>query len=371
MARLLILSDVNLPYRIEVFKGLSRCFETVTFFNGRKIEGSNSRWYCPSDDSFEFHVLDNCKALQVYNEALENISDFDLVLCYDPWHKRSRALQRLCIKKNVPYILNADGVVDINKKIIRKIVKSYYVKRAALCFAGCNKAVEYFKYYSADESKIVKHPFTSFFEKSILDAPYTEQQKAEIRQRLGLEDRVTFLSVGRFVLSKGFDLLLDAWGRTSQESQLVIVGGGPMEKELCDIVSQRGLKNVKIVGYVPQNELNNYYAAANAFVMPTRSDVWGLVINEAMSKALPIISSDKCTASVELIEQQKNGLLYSCCDVERLAECISTLELDTELMQRMGIDGLKAIREYTYENVIKSHTESIMSVVERVDIDTK
>ena len=59
LMKLLILSDVNAPYRVEVFKGLSKKIETVTFFNGKSIKGSVPQWYCQSSDEFEFFVLNN------------------------------------------------------------------------------------------------------------------------------------------------------------------------------------------------------------------------------------------------------------------------------------------------------------------------
>ena len=364
--KLLILSDVNAPYRVEIFKGLSKKFETVTFFNGKVIEGSDPRWFSKPCEDFDFCILNNAKALEEYEQCINNITDFDVVLCYDPWHKRSRALQRLCIKKKIPYLLNADGAVDINKNWLKVLVKSYYIGRAALCFAGCDRAVEYFKTYGAKDEKIIKHNFTSFYSERILTEPFKSEQKSAFKQKLGFSDSFVFLSVGRFVGLKGFELLLKAWGKSNQRSQLVLVGGGPLADEYKRIIEELELKNVTVLGYVDKEKLVDYYAAADVFVMPTKSDIWGLVVNEALASGLPVISSDKCTAGVELIKQNVNGLVYDCYDTDALCECIRFMEQNADAANEMSVNALNSIKNHTYENVIDSHITSILSIMDQI-----
>ena len=365
MAKLLILSDLNVPYRVEVFKGLSKAFDITTFFNGKGIKGSNPDWFCYPDSEFSFTVLDNEAGIAEYERQIAEITQFDAVLCYDPWHKRSRKLQRLCIRKRVPFILNADGVLHINTGLFKKTVKSYYVRHAALCFAGCDKAVDYFKTYGANKNKIVKHHFTSFYANKVLKEPYSNEQKSAFKRAIGFGNSFMFLAVGRFVRLKGFDLLLDAWSKTQQRAQLVIVGGGPLHSEYEDIIKKKLLKNVSVVGYVSQERLYDYYAAADAFVFPTKSDIWGLVVNEAMASGLPVISSDRCTAGNELIKQNVNGLIYNCYDVNKLAKYMMQAEQNSDMVKRMAVSALNSIRNYTYEDVINSHITSIKAIVQK------
>lgn len=363
--KILIISDFTAPYRIAVFKGLSEKFETTTFFNVAKNESRNPDWYKKSSDEFYFEILDNEKAINHYNECLKNIKDFDLVLIYDPWAKRSRKLQRVCMQHKIPYILNADGALGINTSFPKKQIKTFYCKRATLCFAGCERAAEYFKTYGVKNEKIVKHPFTSLFKDQILAEPYTKDQKSEYRKELGIEEKVTFITVGQFIYRKGFDLLLDAWSKTDQHAQLYIVGGGPLEDEYKNIIADRSLKNVNIVGFKKPDELQKYYAASDAFILPTREDIWGLVVNEALANALPTISSDKCTAGNELVKDDYNGYVYECNDTDALAECINKLTNDEKLREKFSSNALKSIELYTLENIINSHIESINGIISK------
>ena len=71
------------------------------------------------------------------------------------------------------------------------------------------------------------------------------------------------------------------------------------------------LKNVYFIPFQNSDIIELYFKAADLFVFPTREDIWGLVINEAMANALPIITTDRCVAGLELIENEKRWLYYS------------------------------------------------------------
>lgn len=365
MKKILIVSDFTAPYRIEVFKGLSKEYETTTFFCEAKNESRNDAWYKKSSDEFHFEILDNETAYKHYDECVSNITQFDAVLCYTPWYKRVRKLQRICWRKKIPCILNCDGALGITTSFPKKQLKSFYVKRADLCFAGCERAVEYFKTYGAKPENIVKHPFTSLMKNQILAAPYSREQKNALKNEMGIDDKVTFITVGQFIYRKGFDLLLNAWGKTSQEAQLYIIGGGPLEDEYNKIISDLELRNVHIIGFKKPAELQKYYAASDVFVLPTREDIWGLVINEALSNALPTISSNKCTAGNELVTNDFNGYVYECEDTDELASRIDLLHKDEELRECFAKNALKAVEEYTIENIINSHIDSIKNVISK------
>ena len=91
--------------------------------------------------------------------------------------------------------------------------------------------------------------------------------------------------------------------------------------------------------------------------MPTRGDVWGLVINEAMSFGLPIVTTDKCVAGVELIENWKNGFLINVDDSEMLREKILTILSDEQLQHEMSVENVKQIENYTIEKMAERHLE--------------
>ena len=88
-------------------------------------------------------------------------------------------------------------------------------------------------------------------------------------------------------------------------------------------------------------------------MLPTREDIWGLVINEAMAYGLPVITTDRCVAGLELVEDGVNGYIVPVNDAASLAEkMLCVLNGD---MQQMGRRSLEKIQGYTIENMAQTH----------------
>ena len=357
--KILIISDFAAPYRIAVFKGLSSTYDVDVFFNIAKSEQRNSKWYAKSDESFRFFVFGSKETDDRYKECIKRINEYCAVICYDPWARRSRALQRLCIRKRIPYILNADGAVKINTSFPKKQIKSFYVKRAALCFAGCFRAKQYFRAYGAVEKRIVQHNFSSLFEDQILKSPYSLEQKKRYKEQLGIKAIPTFITVGQFIHRKGFDLLLKSWKKVEGEAQLYVIGGGPLNDQYEQFIRENKLSNVYVEDFKIPAELFKYYQASDVFLMPTREDIWGLVVNEAMAVGLPVISSNQCTSANELVVQGQNGFTYECENIDELASHINYMIEHQDLWTNFAQKSLEVVQNYTIEGIVASHLNSL------------
>ena len=115
------------------------------------------------------------------------------------------------------------------------------------------------------------------------------------------------------------------------------------------------MPHVHFLGFQKKERLAEFYKAADLFVLPTREDIWGLVINEAMAYGLPVITTDRCVAGLELVEDGVNGYIVPVEDAQTLAEKIhAVLQSDLE---KMGQASLDKIRPYTLENMAKVHAE--------------
>jgi glycosyltransferase involved in cell wall biosynthesis len=130
-------------------------------------------------------------------------------------------------------------------------------------------------------------------------------------------DECVFLYVGRLEREKGPDVLVramhDAPGR------LVVVGDGSMRAEL-ERAAPAG--RVMFAGHAQREELAEWYADADVFVLPSRSDVWGMVLNEAAAAGLPIVASEVAGAAYDLIELGVNGLVVPSDDSAALAAAL-------------------------------------------------
>ncbi len=150
----------------------------------------------------------------------------------------------------------------------------------------------------------------------------------EQRDRLGLQERY-FLYVGRFSPEKNPKGLLEAYrsyySAHSGGWGLVLVGDGPQFGELRRFARAVGLDHIQWPGFKQIDELPSYYALGSGFVLPSASESWGLVVNEAMACGLPVLVSERCGCAADLVQEGRNGYTFDPHNVDELAERMSML----------------------------------------------
>lgn len=134
----------------------------------------------------------------------------------------------------------------------------------------------------------------------------------------------------------------------------VFVGGKAIDTYL-EYVEEKHLKNVHFIGYIQKEQLKEYYMAADVFVHPTREDIWGLVINESMDYGLPVVTTDRCIAGLELVQNGINGFVVTVDSSEEIGKAIM-LALDDR--EKMGKALLSIIAKYTIENMVAIHMDA-------------
>lgn len=178
---------------------------------------------------------------------------------------------------------------------------------------------------------------------------------AEVRARLGLTDRPVVVCVSRLVPRKGQDTLILAMPRVLAEEPdavLLIVGGGPYEKELRKLAYETGVAgSVRFTGAVPWSELPAHYGAGDVFAMPCRTrrgglDVEGLgiVYLEASATGLPVVAGDSGGAPDAVLDGE-TGWVVPGGSPAATADRLVTLLADPELRRRMGDRGRQWIED--------------------------
>lgn len=369
MKKILVISSFPAPYRVGVFKGLSDYYELDVFLTVDKDQ-SRSKDYFAKKEEFKYYVLSNSDDLRYFRECVKNLKQYDLVLAYDWYLKDALKVELKCIMLGIPYIINCDGAFTDEKSgiadIIKNTVKRFFIRHSSLCFAGGYNAAKYFEYYGAKPEKIKIHNFSSLYESDILKTPVSEETKSELKAQLNLKQRRAVLSIGQFIHRKGFDLLLEAWKGLDDRYQLVIIGGGEEKDDYVKIIKQYNYENVVLIDFLPKEKVFEYYRAVDLFVLPTREDIWGLVINEAMACGLPIVSTDRCVAALELLKNSVNGCVVKSEDAIQLHNALDEmLALDNRRLREMGCCAISDIKEYTIEATVKCHIKSINKLLEK------
>ncbi|WP_338695746.1 glycosyltransferase family 4 protein [Streptomyces sp. Q6] len=178
---------------------------------------------------------------------------------------------------------------------------------------------------------------------------------AAVRARLGLSERPVVVCVSRLVPRKGQDTLILAMPRilaSVPDAVLLIVGGGPYEKELRKLAAETGVaESVRFTGAVPWEELPAHYGAGDVFAMPCRTrrgglDVEGLgiVYLEASATGLPVVAGDSGGAPDAVLDGE-TGWVVRGGSAEESADRITVLLQDPELRRRMGERGRAWVEE--------------------------
>ena len=259
-----------------------------------------------------------------------------------------------CHLFQIPFVLSVDGGMVKNDGFIRRQIKKILLGHAKYWLSTGVYTDQYLTYYGAVKNRIFHYPFTSVNDDYICKSVPSESTKTNIRLLLGISEDKVVLSVGRFIKSKAFDVLLKAGNILPRYWGIYIVGGKPTE-EYLQICSRCGLTNVHFIEHLDSTKLKMYYQAADCFALPTLTDVWGLVINEAMANGLPVVTTDHCVAGLEMVRPGRNGFIVPINNYSLLAERIKCIIDNSTLREQMAENALETAKNYTLSKMIDAH----------------
>lgn len=185
-----------------------------------------------------------------------------------------------------------------------------------------------------------------------------------ISQHLPSQANKTVLAVGRLTYQKGFDLLIQAWKLVKNEPhfsewKLNIVGDGEERQDLDDKIEQYDLEStVRLFSF--SNNINKFYLEASLYCMSSRFEGLPMVLIEAQSFGLPIVSFDCDTGPSEIIENNKSGFLCKKENIQDLAEKLQILmKLSEDEYNNMVLAAKESVKKFSLARIIEKWEEII------------
>ncbi|MDN5290930.1 MAG: L-malate glycosyltransferase [Anaerophaga sp.] len=354
--KILFLNYIPSPYRIDFFNELAKhCELKVVYYNAEIAERPTWR-YKTEDHHYEhFNLFRNENKVQIkgflkLRKLLKTHKDHTIVVGGYARPVEIAAIAWLRAHHR-PFVLNTDGGFYQGDGIKLKL-KKWLVQSAAFYLANGTIAAKTLQQYGAKPENIYNYHFSSIFEREITVA--ANDTRKELRKKLQLPQNAKIvITIGRYIPLKGFELVIKALHLLKEpNTYLYMLGEGPQRKNYEQLITGLDLKNrVILTGEKQKNEVLDFCRAADCMVLPTlSSDVWGLVVNEAMSCGLPVIASDRVGAAYDMIKNGITGFIVPADNVKAIAEAIK--KIDAPIMRNKTIETAK---KYTIEQMVEDH----------------
>ena len=286
----------------------------------------------------------NAESIGEVTRALDSITPLRAVAVPGWSSLAALAALRWCTKHNVPcVVMSESGASDKSRFRWSEWLKSKILTLCSAALAGGSRHRDYLIDLGFASERI-------FLGYDAVDNDHfgrgaeTARANADrVRARLSLPETY-FLASARFLPRKNLFTLLRAYAGYERRVappcwDLVVLGDGPLRSQLIAECERLGITGkVHFPGFKQYDELPMYYALAGAFVHVSRSEPWGLVVNEAMASGLPLIVSKECGCVPELLDEGKNGFSFSAKDVDELAALLLQMaalsKAESDLMAR-------------------------------------
>jgi glycosyltransferase involved in cell wall biosynthesis len=360
--RLVVLTEIIAPYRIPVFNALAaRKGISLHVIFLSKTDASTRQWRVYEDEiRFSYEVLPSWRRrVGKYNLLLNNsvtsalgAAAPEVLICGGYNYLAAWQAMNWAKRNRVQFFLWSESTSQDRRG---QHFPMEWLKRKFL--SHCNgfvvpgqSALQYVQQFASAEQKIFLARNAVDVDLFALKGESVRQTADRLRGELGLPHRY-FLFVGRLVQSKGVIDLIEAYRALPSQLRgvisLVFAGDGPMRAELEALARDIYPGSVHFPGFVHRDELANYYGLAECLVMPTHTDPWGLVVNEAMACGLPVICTNVAGCAADLIRE--NGILVNSGDVLQLVNAMQKLATRPALRRYMSAQSAKLIRNYSPE----------------------
>lgn len=266
----------------------------------------------------------------------------------------------LCVLFNKPYVVFFDGIsknrLNIRESKIKKTLKKFIVNRSTAVMANGSIGRLYLQNVLSCPKEKIYNQYLSIDYRAINQlAKDKAKYREHYRKKYNIDNSAkVLLYSGRLIDKKNVDKVIYALSQLKRDDiTFLITGGGELEERVRTLAKELGI-NIIITGFIDvQEELFKHYFAADCLILPSKDEPWGLVVNEAMVAGLPVIVSDICGCSLDLVENGVNGFTINPSSVEDIAEKINRV-LYNENIKMLAEQSKIIISEWTFENSRKS-----------------
>lgn len=385
MKRLAIITTHPIQYNAPLFRLLSerkRIAVKVFYTWGQSKEtvfdarfGLQRSWDIPLLEGYEYEFVENSSGKPDSNRFLGVINpglieqlkreQFDGILVYR-WSLLSHLRVLRSFGKSPKLLFRGDShLLNFQhglKEHVKKWVLTFVYKRVdhALYVGQYNKA--YYQQFGLKNERLVYAPHAIDNDRFSNSRDEWETNASAERELLAIPQHcIVFLYAGKFYEVKQLDLLISVFKELKGDQyRLLLVGNGEQEEQLKEAAAND--QRIIFQPFRNQSEMPLVYRLGDVFVLPSKSETWGLAVNEAMACGRPAIVSDACGCASELIAKGETGFVFRSGDKADLLKQMQQFS-DKTVSKKMGEKALEHIQQFSLQRV----AEVIEKAVGEVD----
>jgi glycosyltransferase involved in cell wall biosynthesis len=341
-------------------------------------------WDIPLFDGYDYEFLENTSHDPGSHKfaGIDNPSLIKSIKSWKPdsvliagWSYKSHLIAMRYFKGKIPVYFRGDSTLLGEKPGIKKSLRRLFLRwvysYADYAFYAGTRNKEYFLAHGLKEKQLIFAPHSVENERFEDISGEYNKKALQWRSELGIkEDEIAFLFAGKFQKVKQPVMLLEAFiklvrsgGLNNPKAHLILVGSGELEEQL----RKNSYNHTSIHPYIHilpfqnQSLMPVVYRLGDVYMLTSKSETWGLAVNEAMSCGKPVIVSDKVGCAVDLVKEGVNGYIFEHNNKEDLVNKMMLLtSLSKEELKSFGENSKKIIDKWrvkdTVEGIIKALT---------------
>jgi len=387
--RLAILTTHPIQYHAAWFSALAShpeidlqvffCHQATAREQAKAGFGVEFNWDIPLLDGYPYQFLNNVASRPSVNSfsgldtpevaGLIERNHYDAVMV-NGWHYKSAwQAMRACWRTKTPVMARGDSHLHNGRHVVKRVLKwpfyHWFISRLDACLAVGKWSREYYLHYGAKPERVFLVPHTvnnTYFGEQ---APQLSDQRGALRARWKLDaTSAVYLFAGKLIdVKRPLDFVAAIGNAASAGARMagLIVGDGPLRRECEDFVN-RTEAPIRFAGFLNQSKIAAAYVAADALVLPSEAETWGLAVNEAMACGRPCFVSDQVGCGPDMIVPDETGALFPMGDREALATLLSEYASNPKKLMSMNQAARSKAQEYTVGVAVDGVLRALRSV---------
>jgi glycosyltransferase involved in cell wall biosynthesis len=372
LPQVVFITDIVTPYMVAVLEALAKRVHLTAVFCAR-AGSRGAGWAFDEPFPFRFRLLDGPAVRLRGRDAADiypNPKILRVLIAERPAAVISGAFSLPTILAaayarltGARLIIHSDGTAYSERGLGwgQLLARHALLREATACVGNSQPAVQRFVGLGALPDRVFHAPHTTNI------APL----HAVARKRFASPDpdarTAVVLHVGRLIPRKGITRLLQAMARATPHAslRLVLVGDGSDGPRLRRLAQELGItRDVEFRGFVDQPALPEVYAEADIFAFPTLSDPFGIALLEAAGAGLPLVASPFGGATLELIEDGRNGFIREPDDIVGWSDALVALARDPHLRRMLGTRAHEATLDRTPDAAAARYADAVHAALE-------